>query len=105
VSLGKERRSFSRRIALLYHYLEFLGIDYAKDQGKRCKECPVGHTRSTHKVGLAEDILFYGPNGEYPHPDAHNLYVKAHDFWDVIGGAPRIENDLNHFSNEWNGVR
>lgn len=105
MSLGGERRRFSRMIGLLYHYMEILDLDYAKDQGKRCEDCPVGHPKSTHKVGLAEDVLLYGPNGEYPHPEADKVYAKLHDFWDLIGGAERISGDLNHFSVPWKGVR
>lgn len=90
--------------SLLCHYIEFLGHDYAEDQGKRCQDCPVGHHRSTHKVGLAVDILIYTPSGGYPHPSAHTIYSQLHDFWDFIDGAERIPGDLNHFSLPWNGV-
>lgn len=90
---------------MLYHYMDFLGLKYAKDMGRRCQECPVGHPNSTHKAGLAEDILLYGEGYAYPHPDAHSLYSHLHDFWDLIGGAERIEDDLNHFSMEHQGVR
>ncbi|MDB4312037.1 hypothetical protein N9937_01275 [bacterium] len=105
MSLGSERRRFSKMISLLTHYIEFLGLDWADDMGKRCKECPVGHPKSTHKSGLARDILLYGPAGEYPHPSWESEYNQLHDFWDFIGGAKRIDDDLNHFSLEWQGVR
>ena len=96
---------FSKMKSLLTHYILFLGYDYADDQGKRCTDCPVGHPRSTHKSGLAIDILIYSPTGAYPHPDWHTIYSQLHDFWDFIGGAERIDNDLNHFSIEHQGVR
>lgn len=104
-TLAEKRVKFSRMIGLLYHYMDFLGLLYAKDMGRRCQECPVGHPNSTHKAGLAEDILIYGPGYQYPHPAAHSIYSDLHDFWDMIGGAKRIEDDLNHFSLEHNGVR
>lgn len=105
MSLAEKRVRFSRMIGLLYHYMDFLGILYAKDQGKRCKDCPNTHPRSTHKVGLAEDIIVYGPGYTYPHPSAEQVYNDLHDFWDFIGGAERITDDLNHFSIEHEGVR
>jgi hypothetical protein len=105
MSLGDKRRQFAKMKCLLEHYISFLGIDYAEDQGKRCTDCPVGHPKSTHKVGLAIDILIYGPGMSYPHPSAEEIYSTLHDFWDLIGGAERIKGDLNHFSLPWQGVR
>lgn len=105
MSLGEQRRKFAKMKALLCHYIQFLGYDYAEDQGKRCADCLYGHPHSTHKVGLAIDILIYGPGGVYPHPDWEHVYSQLHDFWDFIEGAERIARDLNHFSLEWQGVR
>ena len=105
MSLSGERIRFSRMISLLTHYIEFLGYEWADDQGKRCDDCPVGHPRSTHKVGLARDIIIYGPGRAYPHPNWRIVYTQLHDFWDLIGGAERINDDLNHFSIPWQGVR
>ena len=72
---------------------------------KRCQDCPVGHPNSTHKAGLAVDIILYGPGGQYPHPSEDSVHSDLHDFWDFIGGAERIPGDLNHYSLEWQGVR
>lgn len=104
-TLGDKRRQFAKMLGLLQHYILFLGIDYALDEGKRCKDCPNTHPNSVHKVGLGQDVLLYGPGGSYPHPSAARLYAELHDFWDLIGGAERIADDLNHFSLEHNGVR
>ena len=105
MTLGDRRRRFAKMLCLLQHYIEFLGIEYALDEGKRCKDCPNTHPNSVHKVGLGQDVLIYGPGGAYPHPGAAVIYSQLHDFWDFIGGAKRIEDDLNHFSLEWQGVR
>ena len=105
MSLGQKRRQFSRMKSLLTHYIEFLGHDWAEDQGKRCQDCPVGHPNSTHKAGLAVDIILYGPGGQYPHPSEDSVHSDLHDFWDFIGGAERIPGELNHYSLEWQGVR
>lgn len=104
-SLSAERVRFGKMKSMLYHYMDFLGLLYAPDQGKRCTDCPNTHPRSTHKVGLAEDIILYGPGFVYPHPSAEALYNQLHDLWDLLGGAPRIIGDLNHFSVEWEGVK
>jgi len=47
-----------------------------------------GGARSVHKVSLAVDL--YTPNYED--------YKLLHNQWTKLGGAPRIENDMNHFS-------
>lgn len=105
MTLGEKRRQFSKMLCLLLHYIEFLGLDYAVDYVKRCDSCPVGHPNSVHKAALAADVLIYAPGGVYPHPSAASIYSKLHDFWDHIGGAKRIDGDLNHFSLSHNGVR
>jgi len=105
MTLGEKRRRFSKMLALLLHYIEFLGVDYALDQGKRCKDCHNTHPRSTHKVGLGQDIILYAPGGIYPHPTEKQIHTSLHDFWDLLGGAKRIAADLNHYSLEHNGVR
>ena len=105
LSLSSERIRFSKMKSMLYHYMDFLGLTYACDEGKRCKTCPNTHPKSTHKVGLAEDIIIYGPGRSYPHPGAETIYNQLHDFWDLLGGAKRIKKDLIHFSIEWEGVR
>jgi hypothetical protein len=90
---------------LLEHYMTLLKLDWARDQCKRCDDCPVGHPNSTHKAGTGQDYILYAPDMTYPHPDADNIYSHLHDFWDLIGGAERISGDLRHFSEEHNGVR
>ena len=87
---------------LLLTYAKFLQYEYTIDFVKRCADCPVGHPKSVHKVGLALDLNLY-LNGIYlTDGSAHK---DLHDFWDMLGGAKRIENDMNHYSLEWNGVR
>jgi len=105
MSLGKARRAFSSRMGLLYHYMDHLGLEWAKDHGTTCDGCPKHMDGSNHGRGLAEDILIYGPNGEYPHPEWQEVYSKLHDYWDAVGGAERIANDLNHFSDYWGSTR
>lgn len=53
-----------------------------------------GSAYSVHKMRLAIDINLI--DGKYLAASA--AYKPLHDFWDTIGGAARIEADLNHFS-------
>ena len=57
--LGDKRRQFSRMATLLCHYAEFLGYEYSFEYTKRCEDCPIGHPKSTHGVGLALVITSY----------------------------------------------
>jgi hypothetical protein len=81
---------------------EELGYEYAFDFIKRCEECPVGHKKSAHKVGLACDLHLYRDKEYLSDGSGHR---ELHDYWDILGGAARIDNDLNHYSCEYEGVR
>lgn len=100
---SQKRALFTRNLARLLLYAEGLGFYPVIDQARRCDDCPIGHPNSTHKAGLAADILLYDRDFNWL-PDPEN-YVLLHDFWDTLGGAERIANDMNHFSIEHNGVR
>lgn len=60
-----------------------------------------GNANSCHKLRLAVDfnVILDGKIA------GSNAYNKLHDYWDILGGAKRIDNDLNHFSFEHNGYR
>lgn len=100
--LGDKRRRFSRMVARLLMHAEMLGYEYAIDFTKRCDDCPVGHPNSVHKKGLGLDLHLYIDGDYITDGRGHD---KLHDYWDSIGGARRITNDMNHYSLEWNGVR
>ena len=67
-----------------------------------------GHRKSScHYIRLAIDLNVFPKEGDFPlsgkdADDAHNF---LHDYWDTLGGAERIEDDLNHYSFEHNGRR
>lgn len=62
-----------------------------------------GHMKgSLHYIRLAQDLNIF-KDGVWLQ-DGTGLDV-LHDFWDSLGGAKRIEKDLNHFSVEWAGKR
>ena len=97
MTLGQKQRAFSLMVAkLILHIYErkyevSLGDAYAK----------TGHKEgSNHYIKLAIDLNFFF-NGEYI-SDGSKL-GWAHDYWDTLGGAPRIEGDMNHFAVKHNG--
>jgi len=60
-----------------------------------------GAANSVHKLRLAVDLNLI-INGKLAQPAD---YAPLHDYWDTLGGAERIANDMNHFSFEHNGFR
>lgn len=82
----------------IYAY-EVLGVGLTQGDGYRDSRCGYGHIKSLHRDRLAHDynvvvngvVLLEGELCLH----AHN---KLHDFWDSLGGSPRIEADLNHYS-------
>jgi hypothetical protein len=59
-----------------------------------------GAAHSMHKLRLAVDINCI-KNGAL----TAEFYPAMHDKWDELGGAERIQHDLNHFSFEHEGRR
>jgi hypothetical protein len=55
---------------------------------------------SNHYLKLAADVFIYKPGAVKQDLEAHR---RMHDAWDALGGAPRIEKDLNHYSVVWEG--
>jgi len=95
MTLGDKRRNFSLMVSMLVQYANFLGYEVALDYLKRCEECEVGHQYSLHKLGLAVDVNLY-LEGRYLRDARHHR--ELHDFWDLLGGARRIDDDMNHYS-------
>lgn len=102
MTLGEKRRKFSHMLAMLVLHAEDLGFGVAIDDVKRRESCGYGHPRSAHRVGLAGDILLY-KGSRYLTAAKH--HEALHDYWDILGGAPRIAGDMNHYSLEHQGVR
>ena len=84
---------------LLYIYEQGYTVTFGDVYAK------TGHKKnSNHYLRLAADLnLFlegkWLDKGE-PMEKAHGL---AHDYWDSLGGAKRISNDLNHYAVEYQG--
>lgn len=80
-------------------------IVWADGQGYKLRLCDVlakeGHkVDSNHGLGLAADIAVFQPGATEQDMEAHR---RMHNAWDELGGAPRIETDLNHYSLKWQG--
>lgn len=66
-----------------------------------------GHSpNSCHYIRLAIDLNLFR-DGKYLDKGIlmESAFNELHDYWDSIGGAKRIDRDLNHFSLEHNGRR
>ena len=59
------------------------------------KPTAYGEPSSCHKSRLAQDFNVINE-------DDHK---KLHDYWDTLGGSPRIDHDMNHYSFAFNGMR
>lgn len=106
MTLAEKRCKFTIAMMHLLSVCNVRGINVAADMVKRCESCHVGHPRSTHRSGLAVDLLFYDKDWNWiRNPDKDMLHM-LHDYWEEYhDGAERIEDDLGHFSFEHNGVR
>lgn len=109
MTLSEKQCQFARMVAELIQwcYMREIGVTFG--EAYRPKEtCELyakqgrGIANSLHEKRLAVDLNAF-INGIYQ--AAGHPYDRMHDFWDVLGGAPRLENDLGHFSLEHEGVR
>lgn len=111
MTTGEKQEKFSSMIATLLAYLHDNGYSMRGGHWQRCANCKIGAGNSCHKEKLAFDInLSLAPShDERPRYltglAAEKGHTILHDFWDSIGGAERIKNDLNHYSFEHRGVR
>ena len=103
MSLRTEQERFAVALATLILEADKLGIkmsigDVFRDprlHGHIGESKGYGHRNSCHKLKLAADLNLVNAND----------HKKLHDIWDTMGGAPRILNDMNHYSFEWQGMR
>lgn len=109
--LREKQTKFAFAIGRLLLYAEAVGYgvtfgDAYRDPrvfGEVGKSKGYGHASSAHKSRLALDLNLF-IDGEYVGNDTAH-HGKLHDFWDMLGGAPRIADDLNHYSFSEGGVR
>jgi hypothetical protein len=97
MTLGSEQERFGHMLGKL--------LVWANDHGHKTRVGDVfaktGHKDgSNHYLKLAADILVFKQGAIEQDMEAHK---EMHDYWDSIGGAPRIEADLNHYALEYQG--
>lgn len=95
MALRPKQVIFTKAIARLMLHAEVLGLELTFGDAYRDPRVTYGHKYSTHRSRLAVDF-------NLPNDIGHD---KLHDYWDTIGGAERILEDLNHYSFEHNGIR
>jgi len=110
-TLGERQEFFARILPLLLIHIHAKGYDIRIGHCMRCRNCYVGKKHSVHKEKLAIDLnITKAPApGERPvlltDKEAEAVHNEFHDYWDSLGGAPRIKGDLNHYSvsyqNRW----
>lgn len=97
MSLGQEQELFSVMLGKLLVWCSEQGIPvrigdvFARD----------GHKAgSNHYLKLAADLYVFRSGSADQDMEAHK---RMHDAWDALGGAPRIEKDMNHYSIKYQG--
>jgi len=99
MTLGEKQRAFSKALAqlLLYAYEQGYEISMGDVWAK------TGHkANSNHYIRLAADLNLFKDGVYLTDGSGHD---KLHNFWDSIGGAKRIDRDMNHYSFEHEGRR
>ena len=103
--LSEYQQEFTHATALLILYAEQLGYRLTYGDAYRDPRCPYGHAKSLHRSRLAVDFNIFRDGVLLYDEHARRAHNQLHDFWDKIGGAPRINDDLNHYSFAYNGMR
>ncbi len=99
--LGELQRKFVLMVAKLIIYAYEQG--YELSFGESYNASGTGHMKgSVHYVRLAQDLNTFKDGVWIQDGSIHSI---LHDYWDTLGGAKRIEKDLNHYSIEYQGRR
>ena len=106
MSLGAKQERWTEMWALLIQYANFLGYKIrtgdtfrdARVHGKYGEKKSYAAASSVHKLKLAGDANVTLDGVYLEGKAAHNAHSELHDFWDLLGGAPRIKHDMNHYS-------
>ena len=93
---------FSKMVCLLMQFAHCNSYQITLGDAYRDPRCDYGSPDSMHRRRLAIDLNLF-KDGKYL--TSGKYHAKLHDFWDTIGGAERIEGDLNHYSLEHEGFR
>ena len=110
MTLGELQRRLPPMVAKLIEYAYSQGYELTlgdayrdpRVHGEHGVKHGYGAAYSNHKQRLAIDLNLF-KDGVYL--DSGKEHGPLHDFWDSIGGAPRIASDMNHYALEWQGRR
>jgi len=100
--LQEKQSKFTVMIGKLILYANFLGYELTFGDAYRSPDVPYGHPLSLHRSRLAVDFNIFKDSEYLTDGSGHN---ELHDYWDRLGGAERIKNDLNHYSLDHGGMR
>ena len=103
--LSDLQRRISEARGLLEQYARYLGYNTRFGGDYRDPEWGVGHPKSLHGERLAFDLIVDYAGVYLEGEEAEKAHSLLHDFWDMLDGSGRIDNDLNHYSFTYNGMR
>lgn len=112
MKIGEKQRKFTRAIGKLISmayangYELTFGDAYRDPRvfGRYGEKREYSHQRSLHKLRLAVDFNVFVAGHYLEGEDAIKAHNELHNYWDSIGGAPRITGDLNHYSFSHDGI-
>ncbi len=102
MSVRPKQSEFARKIAVLKLVAFEMGYELTEGDYYRDPRVPYGNPKSLHKLRLAADLNLFKDGVLLTDGSGHD---ELHKVWDKMGGARAIENDLNHYSLEHNGMR
>ncbi|CAH9013548.1 hedgehog signaling/DD-peptidase zinc-bindingdomain protein [Vibrio phage 417E50-1] len=111
-TLGQKQKMFVRMIAdlIMFAYEQGYELTFGdtfrdpRVHGKFGNKIGYSAARSVHKLKLACDFNLFVKD-VYIQTSNHKAWDELHEYWESIGGAKRIPNDVNHFSVEHEGRR
>jgi hypothetical protein len=110
MTLGEKQRAFLPKLAQLIQYAYENGYELTLGDAYRDprlhgaigEKLGYGHAKSCHKLRLAIDLNIFKGGNYLTDGSGHD---ELHTFWDSLGGAPRLEADMNHYSIGHEGMR
>ena len=105
MTLGQKQRQFTLMVGHLIIYAYSIGYELTLGRGRvseAANKADGGIDESTHLYGVGQDFNIFKDGVFLTDGTGHD---ELHDYWDTMGGAERIDNDLNHYSVAWQGMR
>ena len=104
MTLRQKQTQFVQMIGQLIAYAYAQGYELTFGRGRvsyAANAADGGHKRSLHLSGLAQDLNLFRDGVWLKDGTGHDV---LHDYWDSIGGAQRIPDDMNHYSLQHDGM-